>query len=195
MKDPSLIPAPQAAIRLIQPLANYLGLRTLPYHAHEIAAAYLFYQTLSAVVSPAICRRLKVYQSLPRRSQIDWDVRVVSFVQATLISCAALYVIRNDAGRATADWQARLWGYNGAAGMVQAFAAGYFIWDVVISTLHIDVEGVSSLLHAISALLITCIGFVSPRRKADDAPLTHDRGPLRIITVLISCSMSSPRPF
>lgn len=45
--------------------------------------------------------------------------------------------------------------------MVQGFAAGYFLWDVLVSATHLDVMGVSSLVHAVSALAVTCIGFVS----------------------------------
>jgi len=43
--------------------------------------------------------------------------------------------------------------------MVQGFAAGYFLWDCVVSVLHVDVMGVSSLVHAVCALGVTCIGF------------------------------------
>lgn len=35
----------------------------------------------------------------------------------------------------------RVWGYTGATGMIQGFAAGYFLWDVMMSTLHVDVLG------------------------------------------------------
>jgi len=43
--------------------------------------------------------------------------------------------------------------------MVQGFAAGYFLWDCVVSATYVDVMGVSSLVHAVSALAVTCIGF------------------------------------
>jgi len=56
-------------------------------------------------------------------------------------------------------WEARLWDYSGAGGLVQAFAAGYFLWDVVVSLQYFKVLGPGSLAHAISALLITCVGF------------------------------------
>lgn len=56
----------------------------------------------------------------------------------------------------------RIWGYTGAMGMTQAFAAGYFAWDVLVSSMHLDVLGPGSLAHAISALIVTCLGFVCP---------------------------------
>jgi hypothetical protein len=83
--------------------------------------------------------------------------------QALFINGVALWVILTDPQRAVqnGDWRERLWGYNGAGGMVQGFAAGYFLWDVLVSAMHVDVMGVSSLVHAVSALAVTCFGFVS----------------------------------
>lgn len=90
---------------------------------------------------------------------------MVSMYQALFICGAALWVILTDPARAAqnapGNWAERLWGYNGAAGMCQAFAAGYFVWDVVVSLTHLDVMGASSLVHAVSALGVTLIGFVS----------------------------------
>lgn len=70
----------------------------------------------------------------------------------------------------------RIWGYTGALGMTQAFAAGYFIWDVKISATNVGILGWGSLAHAVSALLITSLGFVSlplilPRK--DDGIATY----------------------
>jgi hypothetical protein len=83
--------------------------------------------------------------------------------QSLFINTVALWVIFTDPQREVqnGDWKERLWGYNGAAGMVQGFAAGYFLWDVVVSIVHIDVMGPSSLVHAVAALGVTSIGFVS----------------------------------
>ena len=59
------------------------------------------------------------------------------------------------------DWVARIWGYTGAGGMVQAFSAEYFLWDLMVSIVHLDVSGWSSLIHAICALVMVGFGFVS----------------------------------
>ena len=55
----------------------------------------------------------------------------------------------------------RVWGYTGASGMVQAFAAGYFLWDLVTSAGNLDVHGPGALMHAASALAVSLLGFVS----------------------------------
>ena len=59
------------------------------------------------------------------------------------------------------DWEQRVWGYTGAGGMVEAFAAGYFLWDLWICMNNVGVFGVGLLLHAIAALGVFALGFVS----------------------------------
>lgn len=158
---------PSSLSRSIRPLSNYLGLTTLPLHIHEILFAYTLYESIFRVLSPALSRRLwpQKYGTMTRRQRLNWDAHVVSMFQALFINTATLWVIFADPARSVRNegwnWTERLWGYNGAAGMCQAFAAGYFLWDVVVSSVHIDVMGASSLVHAVAALGITGIGFVS----------------------------------
>ncbi|QDS68400.1 hypothetical protein FKW77_010767 [Venturia effusa] len=147
----------------VRPLSNYLGLTTLPLHIHEIFFAYALYEGLFRLVSPLASRRLvpSKYNAFTRRDRLNWDAHMVSMYQALFINTVALWVIFSDPQRAVqnGDWRERLWGYNGAAGMVQGFAAGYFLWDVFVSLGHLDVMGVSSAVHAVCALGVTCIGF------------------------------------
>jgi hypothetical protein len=72
-----------------------------------------------------------------------------------------LVVIWTDKERKEMDWVRRIWRYTGAEGAVQGFAAGYFLWDLVASIVHLKVLGGGSLAHAVSALLVTSLGFVS----------------------------------
>jgi hypothetical protein len=58
------------------------------------------------------------------------------------------------------DWRGRVWGYTGAGGMIQGFAAGYFLWDLCVSTLHVGIFGWGMLAHAIAALVVFSLGFV-----------------------------------
>jgi len=57
------------------------------------------------------------------------------------------------------DWEERVWGYTGAAAMVQALAAGYFLWDLIVTGLNLDVFGLGTLAHAVAALLVYTLGF------------------------------------
>jgi TLC domain len=144
-------------------------LTTLPLHVHEAVGACLTYFVLFLVFSPILSARVvpNLYSSLPQRTRITWNVRVVSSIQATFICASAAYVILRDESRINTDAMARLWAYSPLAGRVQAFAAGYFLWDLLISLRYLRVLGLGSLVHAISALLVTATGFVSNRRATD----------------------------
>ena len=58
-------------------------------------------------------------------------------------------------------WEQRVWGYSGAGGMIQAFAAGYFLWDLIICAKNRSVFGLGLLAHAVAALVVFSLGFVS----------------------------------
>lgn len=55
----------------------------------------------------------------------------------------------------------RVSGYSGTCGLVQAMAVGYFIWDLIVSTRYIGVFGIGLWFHAVSALWVFSLGFVS----------------------------------
>lgn len=162
MRDPFLSP-PTFLVSLTRPLASYLSLSTLPLHIHEVLFGWASYHLLFTTISPFLSSRLVpgIYNKLNARQKVNWNVRVVSLIQASFINAAALYVIFNDAQRNEMDWRGRIWGYSGATGMVQGFAAGYFLWDVSVSILYLRILGLGSLAHAISPLVVTCLGFVS----------------------------------
>ncbi|KAH6711082.1 TLC domain-containing protein [Leptodontidium sp. MPI-SDFR-AT-0119] len=154
-------PAPPSIVVASKPLADFLGLQTLPYHIHEVITAFVVYQLIFSVISPLASSWIvpKVYHGLPARSRIRWNVRVTSMVQSTFITAMALCVIWTDEERKRMDWIGRIWGHTDAMGMVQGLAAGYFLWDLVVSVIHYDVLGPVSLALAVSALLVTSMSF------------------------------------
>lgn len=91
---------------------------------------------------------------------MNWDVHVVSLCQSTLITALALWVMFVDDERKHMDWKGRVWGYTGAAGMIQGLAAGYFLWDLMVTIQHIDAFGVGMLAHALCAITVFSFGFV-----------------------------------
>ncbi|KAF1840854.1 DUF887-domain-containing protein [Cucurbitaria berberidis CBS 394.84] len=155
------IPPPSLLVQLSEPLAEKLSLTTLPYHVHEILLGFLGYHVILHVLSPAISQLVcpKTYRGFNKRTRLNWDIHWVSMIQALFINTAALWVIFKDGERHDMDWRGRLWGYTPASGMVQGFAAGYFLWDLQVSAQYISISGLSALLHAIGALAVTCIGF------------------------------------
>ncbi|KAI0025602.1 TLC domain-containing protein [Xylariomycetidae sp. FL0641] len=161
MRDPFPVPPIPALTKAVQPWAEYFSLPTLPLHVHEIVLIAAFYQFVGRVLSPALSMRWfpSTYSSLSRSKRLSWDVHVVSLVQSSLINVLALWVMWVDDERRAMDWQERVWGYDGAAAMIQALAAGYFLWDLCVTAANVDIFGLGMLAHAISALLVYSFGF------------------------------------
>ncbi|PQE07490.1 hypothetical protein CJF30_00007226 [Rutstroemia sp. NJR-2017a BBW] len=145
----------------IYPIAEILNLRSLPLHIHEVVLALFFYTFLNFFAPSAISSFLfpNIYPTLPRQTKISWNIPFVSLIQSILICTLALCVRYQDTERWSMDWRGRLWGYTGAGGIVQAFSAGYFLWDLGVNIVHFDILGWSSMLHAICALGLVSLGF------------------------------------
>ena len=172
MKDPFIFkPLPWLA-QLVKPWSDRLGLPTLPMHIHEVLIAAAFYSVIFYPVSPFISRMIAPtsYSQLSRKRRLNWDAHVVSLIQSILINVLALWVLFTDDDRKNMTWEERVWGYTGATSMVQALAAGYFVWDLFVTSLNMDVFGPGTLAHAIAALLVYMFGFVSFRPVLDEHP-------------------------
>jgi hypothetical protein len=167
MKDPFPIAPPEALINISQPLATALSLPTLPLHVHEVLFAFAFYNFINIVLSPILSRTFfpTTYASLNRRTKINWDVHVVSLFQSVIICAMSLYVMWFDEERKQSRpwemWEQRIWEYSGLSGLLQSFALGYFLWDFIMCTWHLDIFGWGMLAHAISALSVFALGYVS----------------------------------
>jgi hypothetical protein len=195
MRDP--LPPPSLLVQASKPLAEKLSLMTLPYHVHEILLGFLGYHFILYVVSPALSNLVfpKAYNGFHQRTRLNWDIHWVSMIQSLFICAAALWVTVKDEQRHEMDWRGRLWGYTPASGMVQGFAAGYFLWDLQVSAQYIHISGPSALIHAIGALAVTCIGFVCLYIKHLIVPLTNSpRNPSETITASPSSSTNSQPP-
>jgi hypothetical protein len=163
MHDPFPLALPAAVVPYAEKLGDILALKTLPLHIHEVTVAYAIYHITNRYVSPVLSRYFapRAYASLTARTKINWDVHVVSFVQSVLICTLALWVMWTDKERYEMDTKERVYGYTGAAGLIQAFAAGYFLWDLVVTAQNVQAFGIGMLFHAICALCVFSLGFVS----------------------------------
>lgn len=63
------------------------------------------------------------------------------------------------------DWRERVWGYTGGTGLIQAFATGYFTWDLYMCARYVNIFGVGMLAHGMSALCVYAFGYVSFDRR------------------------------
>ena len=162
MHDPFPL-APSFVRGLAEPLAHKFGLLTLSFHVHEVLFAFGLYTVLNSHVSHQISLWVcpKTYNNLPAKTRINWNIHIVSLFQSVLICSVALWILLEDEDRRVMDAKGRILGYSGATGMAQAFAAGYFLWDIFVSVQYFKILGPGSLAHAISAFVITSLGFVS----------------------------------
>ena|ERR1700761_9046154 len=167
MLDP-LPPPPSWLVNWITPYSKALYLPSLPYHIHEVVGAFVVYQSTQSIISPILSNLLfpHIYPKLTRRTRINWDVHVVSLLQSVLINTAALWVMFTDKERKDMDSSAveRIYGYTGASGLIQGLATGYFVWDLVVSTRYLKIFGPGILAHAVTALAVFSLGFVSTFR-------------------------------
>ena len=203
MRDP--VPPPsQYLVDVVKPFADAFSLHTLPYHVHEVLFALFFYQFVQSILSPKLSTFLfpDVYPKLNRRTRINWDVHVVSLVQSLLINTLALYVMFRDEERYDMKTSVteRVFGYTGISGLVQGLAAGYFLWDLIVSTRYLTIFGIGIWAHAVTALMVFSFGFVSQYMPAGNAGarpynlLIHFYSDLFATTTgpFLSC-MNSPR--
>ncbi|TVY62740.1 putative TLC domain-containing protein [Lachnellula suecica] len=160
MLDPFF--APVALLEgLVRPLCDSLHLYSLPLHIHEILSAFAVYHVIFEYVAPPLSSWLlpQSYTKLSWESKLRWNMHCVSLVQSVSICVLALWVMYADQERKTMNLEERMWGYTGAAGMVQALATGYFLFDLSVMIRYLEVFGVGMLTHASSCLLTYTLGF------------------------------------
>ncbi|KAF2690095.1 DUF887-domain-containing protein [Lentithecium fluviatile CBS 122367] len=161
MRDPFPFAPPAWLTRAVQPFAEYFSLHTLPLHIHEVLFAFSLYYITNKVISPAFSNFFwpRRYNAFNARTKLNWDVHIVSFVQSTLICVLALWVIWSDEERSEMNYMGKVHGYTGASGLIQAFAGGYFVWDLMITLQNMHIFGPGMLAHAVSALFVFSLGF------------------------------------
>ncbi|KAL4811500.1 TLC domain-containing protein [Aspergillus unguis] len=160
MLDP--VPPPPDWLReIVEPWALRLNLPVLTDHVHEVMAAFIGYLFIHYVLSPWLSPKLfpRHYPNLNKRTKLNWDVHVVSLVQSTFINAIALWVLFVDEERSSMTSGERVLGYTGSCALISSLAVGYFIYDLIISTLYVKMFGIGMLFHAISALWVFSFGF------------------------------------
>ena len=170
MRDPFPISLPPsvAQSRLINTFVDAISLPVLSLHIHEVLLSAVGYHVVCFYISPRLSRAVfpRIYPQLDRRTKLNWDVHVVSMVQSIMINILGFWVMLYDDERNSMDWRERVWGYDGALGMVAALGVGYFLWDFWMCLTYVKLFGPGLLSHAASALAVYLFGFVSPSHLA-----------------------------
>ncbi|KAH8422837.1 TLC domain-containing protein [Aspergillus melleus] len=160
MLDP--LPPPPGWLRdAVDPWAIYYNVPALSDHIHEVLFSFVAYGLIHFVLSPLLSPILfpRHYPKLNRRTKLNWDVHVVSLVQSTFINALALWAMFSDEERKSMNIGERIYGYSGVCAMVQAFAAGYFVYDLIVSLIYVRMFGIGMLFHAVSALWVFSFGY------------------------------------
>ncbi|KAH9224637.1 TLC domain-containing protein [Leptodontidium sp. 2 PMI_412] len=160
MLDPFFAPIP-ILTEAVKPLCDYLSLKSLPLHIHEILFAFGFYHIIFEYLAPPLSSWFlpKQYKQLSYESKLRWNMHCASMVQCCNITMLALWTIYSDNERRNMNLEERMWGYTGAAALVQALATGYFLFDLVVMVRYLDVFGLGMLAHALSCLITYTLGF------------------------------------
>lgn len=116
----------------------------------RVCCSVLFF-TVTYYLSPLISSLIAPkYRTLPARVQKDWNSRVVALVHAcivsygtftTLFSHPELYDNRVSLYVDDADWYISI-------------AAGYFLWDLIVTVLNLSVFGFGFLMHALVCFVV-----------------------------------------
>ncbi|KAL4736758.1 TLC domain-containing protein [Aspergillus similis] len=160
MLDP-IPPPPEWLREYIEPWAQRFNLPALTDHSHEVIAAFIGYLFIHYVLSPWLSPKLfpRHYPYLNKRTKLNWDVHVVSLVQSSFINAVALWVLFADEERKSMTIGERVFGYTGSCALISSLAVGYFIYDLIVSTLYVKMFGIGMLFHAVSALWVFSFGF------------------------------------
>lgn len=127
-------------------LGDYLGYHKLPIHIEEVILTAIFYHAIylvSSFASPKLCQG---YNSLSKRTKINFDIHVVSQVQAILILILSFPLFFDKTLN-----EDRVYSYTPYGGFVNALALGYFVWDIYVCLKHLDMFGVGFAIHGIGA--------------------------------------------
>lgn len=128
------------------------SLERVSHHIHEIIFIIGFYHSiflLSSLISPWIVDFSKV----SRKTQIDFHVHVVSFIQSILIVLSIVPLFCNST--LSDD---RVFGSTPYTALVTTAAFSYFVWDSIISTVYVNLFGVQFLLHGVISSMVFFIG-------------------------------------
>ncbi|KAK6464856.1 TLC domain-containing protein [Scheffersomyces coipomensis] len=128
-------------------------------HWHEILASFLFYTSFQVISQPISAALFgTTYTSLSKRTKVNFDIHVVSMIQC-FISISILLPMWNHSywQNRVADPTSSMLGYTPYGGFVGALTVGYFLWDLMVCTIHFKLFGVGFLFHGFAAVFVfTC---------------------------------------
>lgn len=122
-------------------------------HYRTIIASFAAFN-LIFIASLYISSINKFYSCLPPKKKVQWGMKCVSFIHALLIVTLSIPIFYIQE-----LWDDPLFGYNYYAGEVFAIAAGYFLWDTILSIYNYKESGLAMVIHGIACFLVYFLVF------------------------------------
>lgn len=154
-EDPLAITYPPLVEAALDKAFSLFGLARLTPHIHEVVLAFSLYHAIF-LLSPIFLADFAPYKRLARRTQLNFDIHIVSSVQ-----CILILVISFPAFWDPALQSDHIFAYSPYGGLVYAFAVGYFAWDSYISLKYLKWFGVGFAVHGLGSLCVFLLSFVS----------------------------------
>ena len=157
--------------------ATYTSLFDPSWHIQEISFMFAACCLMNWALSP----RISSYFFPSRRASIhsntktQWDIRVVSLLQSTLIGVMALWVVVNDKELANMTGvHERLWGYSKNVGIISGYSMGYYLWELATMMQNTRSFSAGMLLHSVCALIILSVCHVCAKYHLNSVGCLQD---------------------
>ncbi|CDK28267.1 unnamed protein product [Kuraishia capsulata CBS 1993] len=126
----------------------------LQNHIHELVSTVILYQIVF-VLARLYLRFLNpsLNKTISPKTRVDFSIRIVSMFQSIVILLAIMPLFCNEHLA-----QHRVFAVSPYAGMVSAAAAGYFVWDSLISLAYVRLFGIGYLIHGVVSSAMFLIG-------------------------------------
>lgn len=149
----------------VHSLSSWTNLRLLPQWYPMVLASFATYQLLYHVIGPSLTRWLlpDFYSNLSSRKRLDWDIHIVSFTNAVVITILSGRVVLYDKDWRQMDWERRAWDYTQPSALALSVGNGYFYWHLLQMIQHRKAYGMAMVVHASAVAFVMTLGFVRRR--------------------------------
>ncbi|KAF8637325.1 hypothetical protein AX17_002827 [Amanita inopinata Kibby_2008] len=140
-------------------IVEILGLSKLPPHLPALAISFFLFLFIHQVVSPILSRRVAPisYGAIKsRKARNTWAIHVVSQCHVLVIVPLALRYIMLEKPDGD-DHHDRAFGWDEHAGLVNAIACGYFLWDSLDAIVNFIDMGF--IIHGLACFAIYIMSF------------------------------------
>jgi len=144
------------ATRIEHFVSDTLGLTKLPPYLSTVYWSFFSFLFIHQVIAPYFSARYfpVAFSSKRRLARNTWSIHVVSQVHVLVIVPYSFWSILHDSPERSMN---PAFGWDEKAGYAQAIACGYFLWDMLDSTINFIDSGF--VVHAIACFTVYLMSF------------------------------------